>query len=143
MPQHDLPLSNLQVIETLAKAAAFQPPHTASAVESPKGAKFAIMGTFEDKKDECTETLDQKERILEEVLKPYKHTLVCSLQGKIILPVYAVTTDEVERKRYSESLQKLITHASGVTLKLEPRVVKLRWLPPQLVREEEETHTQA
>ena len=120
-----LPLSNLQVIETLAKAvAAFQPPHTASAVESPKGAKFAIVGTFEDKKDECTETLDQKERILEKVLEPYKLNLVRSLQGKIILPVNAVTTDEVERKRYSESLQKLITHASGVTLKVE---VKLRW----------------
>ena len=119
------PLSNLQVIETLAKAvAAFQPPYTPSAVESPKGAKFAIVGTFEDKKDECTETLDQKERILEEVLEPYKHNLVRNLQGKIILPVNAVTTDKEERKKYSESLQKLITHASGVTLKVE---VKLRW----------------
>ena len=120
-----LPLSNLQVIETLAKGvAAFQPPYTASAVELPKGTKFAIVGTFEDKMDECTETLDQKERILEEVLEPYNHTLVRSLQGKMIMPVNAVTTDEVERKRYSENLQKLITHASGVTLKVE---VKLRW----------------
>ena len=120
-----LPLSNLQVMETLAKAvAAFQPPCTASAVESPKGAKFAIVGTFDDEKHKCTETLDQKERILEEVLEPYKFNLVRDLQDRIILPVNAITTDKVERKRYAESLQNLITCASGVTMKVE---VKLRW----------------
>ena len=120
-----LPLSNLQIMETLAKAvAAFQPPCTASAVESPKGAKFAIVGTFDDEKHKCNETLDQKERILEEMLEPYKFNLVRDLQDRIILPVNAITTDKVKRKRYAESLQNLITCASGVTMKAE---VKLRW----------------
>ena len=49
--QFDLPLTNQQIMETLAKyTASIQPPYTPSATECPKGAKFTIVGTFEDEK---------------------------------------------------------------------------------------------
>ena len=119
-----LPLTNLQVIETLAKAAvAYQPPHTPSAKESPKSAKFTIVGTFYDKADTCEETIEEKESRLEEALKPYKSYQV-RYGDDIILPVNAITTDKEERKQLSAKLQQLIIDASDVTMKV---TVRLSW----------------
>ena len=119
-----LPLSNLQVIETLAKAVvAFQVPYTPSAKESPKSAKFTIVGTFEDKADTCEETIEEKESILEKALEPYKSYQV-RYGDDIILPVNAITTDEKERRKLATKLQQLIIDASDVTMKV---TVKLSW----------------
>ena len=124
LPTSSLPLTNLQVIETLAKAvAAFQQPRTLSALKSPDCAKFAIVGTFEDQKENCKEDVEAKETCLKNVLKSYNSNLV-RYRGRVILPVNAATTDKVERKRYATMLQNLITRAAGVTMKVE---VKLRW----------------
>ena len=85
-----VPLTHKQIIETLAKSvASIQPPHTPSATNYPKGAKFTIVGTFEDKAHECRdETIEEKESILKQVLKPYEPFRV-QLGKKVILPVNA------------------------------------------------------
>ena len=115
-------LKNLQMIETLAKTvSAIQPPCTPSAEESPKGAKFAIVGTFKDEANE--EDVDEKEAALENILKPYESIMV-RFQGKVILPVNSITTDEVERKKLTKNIQQLIDCAADVTMKV---TVKLRW----------------
>ena len=119
-----LPLSNLQVIETLAKAVvAFQIPYTPSAKESPKSAKFTIVGTFKDEAHTCKETVEEKESILEKALEPYKSYQV-RYGDDIILPVNAIITDEEERKQSAAKLQQLIIDAADVTMKV---TVKLSW----------------
>ena len=119
-----LQLTNQQIIETLAKTVvAIRPPYTPSAVESPDHAKFAIVGTFYDEAHKCSESVAEKEAVLEKVLEPYDQSLAC-YNGKIILPVNAIATDEKERKQSAKNIQQLITRASGVTLKVK---VKLFW----------------
>ena len=116
--------TNIQAIETFAKSvAAIQPPYTPSAKESPKGVKFAVVGTFNDKAHECNESVRKKEDRLNELLRPHKSSLV-RYKDRIILPVNAITTDKMERQQAARSIQQLITRASGVTLRVD---VKLRW----------------
>ena len=82
--QFDLLLTNQQIMETLAKyTASIQPPYTPSATECPKGAKFTIVGTFEDEAHRCS-TVAEKESILKQVL--YKAFRV-QLGSKVILPI--------------------------------------------------------
>ena len=119
-----LRLTNQQIMETLAKTlSAFRPPYTPSALESPQGAKFTIVGTFADEAHLCKETIEEKEDILEKVLKPYKPFQV-RYGGKIILPINAVTTDKDERQQLAAKLQKLITRAANTTMKIR---LKLSW----------------
>ena len=69
----DMQLSNQQIIETMAKSvSAFQPALTPSAVKSLTGPRFAVIGTFEDQAHLCSETIEDKESTLDEVLAPYK-----------------------------------------------------------------------
>ena len=119
-----LQLTNLQIIETFAKTVvAIRPPYTPSALESPEHAKFAIVGTFYDEADKCSESVTEKKAILEKVLGSYDQSLA-RYKGQIILPVNAIATDEEERKQSATDIQQLITRASGVTLKVK---VKLFW----------------
>ena len=130
-----VPLTHKQIIETLAKSvASIQPPNTPSAIKCPKGAKFAIVGTFEDKAHECSETVEEKESILKQVLKPYEQFRV--QEGKkVILPVNAAlgkkadntdVVDAVAMKKRAELAKKLrrLIKKSDVSLKVE---MKLRW----------------
>ena len=88
--QFDLLLTNQQIMETLAKStASIQPPYTPSATECPKGAKFTIVGTFEDEAHQCNETVAEKESILKHVLEPCEAFRV-QLGSKVILPINAV-----------------------------------------------------
>ena len=117
-----VPLTHKQIIETLAKSvASIQPPHTPSATTCPKGSKFTIVGTFEDKAHECSETVEEKELILDEVLQPYEQFRV-KLGKKVILPVNAVTVDKNERTESAKKLRRLFKRAD-VSMKVE---VKLR-----------------
>ena len=130
-----VPLTHKQIIETLAKSvASIQPPHTPSATKCPKGAKFTIVGTFEDKAHECSETVEEKESILKQVLKPYEPFRV-QLGKKVILPVNASlgkkaddteVVDAVAMKKRAELAKKLrrLFKKSDVSLKVE---MKLRW----------------
>ena len=116
-------LSNQQTMETLVKStASIQPPYTPSATECPKGAKFTIVGTFEDKAHHCSETVAEKETILKLVLEPYEAFRV-QLGSKVILPINAVTANIEERKESAKKLRRLLEKAN-VTMKVE---VKLRW----------------
>ena len=120
--QFDVVLSNQQIMETLAKStASIQPPYTPSATEWPKGAKFTIVGTFEDEAHHCSETVAEKETILKQVLEPYK-ALRVQLGSKVILPINAVAIDK-ERTESAKKLRRLLKKAN-VTMKVE---VKLRW----------------
>ena len=124
--QFDVMLSNQQIMETLAKStASIQPPYTPSATECPKGAKFTIVGTFEDKAHHCSETVAKKETILKQVLEPYKAFRV-QLGSKVILPINSIAMDTETKKERTESVRKLrcLLKKADVTMKVE---VKLRW----------------
>ena len=130
-----VPLTHQQIVETLAKSvASIQPPYTPSATKFPKGAKFTIVGTFEDKAHECSETVEEKESTLKQVLKPYEQFRV-QLGKKVILPVNAAlgkiaddtkVVDDVAMKKRAELAKKLrrLFKKSDVSLKVE---MKLRW----------------
>ena len=124
--QFDVVLSNQQIMETLAKStASIQPPYTPSATECPKGAKFTIVGTFEDEAHHCSETVAEKEKILKQVLEPYESFRV-QLGSKVILPINAVAMDTETKKERTESAEKLrqLLQKANVTMKVP---VKLRW----------------
>ena len=124
--QFDVVLSNQQIMETLAKStASIQPPDTPSATECPKGAKFTIVGTFEDEAHHYSETVAEKETILKQVLEPYKAFRV-QLGSKVILPINAVAMDTETKKEQTESAKKLrrLLKKANVTIEVE---VKLRW----------------
>ena len=124
--QFDLLLTNQQIMETLAKStASIQPPYTPSATECPKGAKFTIVGTFEDEAHHCSETVAEKESILKQVLEPYKAFRV-QLGSKVILPINAIAMDTETKKDRTESAKKLrlLLKKANVTMKVD---VKLRW----------------
>ena len=105
--QFDLLLTNQQIMETLAKStASIQSPYTPSATECPKGAKFTIVGTFEDEAHHCSETVTEKESILKHVLEPYEAFRV-QLGSKVILPINAVAMDTETKKERTESAKKL------------------------------------
>ena len=120
-----VPLTHKQIIETLAKSvASIQPPYTPSATKCPKGAKFTIVGTFEDEAHKCSETVEEKESILKELLEPYEPFRV-QLGKKVILPVNAVAIDTESKKERTESVKKLriLLEKANVSLKVD---VKLR-----------------
>ena len=124
--QFDLLLTNQQIMETLAKyTASIQPPYTPSATECPKGAKFTIVGTFEDKAHHCSETVAEKESLLKQVLEPYEAFRV-QLGSKVILPINAVAMDTENKQERTESAKKLrrLLKKANVTMKVD---VKLRW----------------
>ena len=124
--QFDLLLTNQQIMETLAKyTASIQPPYTPSATECPKGAKFTIVGTFEDEAHRCSESVAEKESILKQVLEPYKAFRV-QLGSKVILPINAIAMDTETKKERTESAKKLrrLLKKANVTMKVD---VKLRW----------------
>ena len=124
--QFDLLLTNQQIMETLAKStASIQPPYTPSATQCPKGAKFTIVGTFEDEAHHCSETVAEKESILKQVLEPYEAFRV-QLGSKVILPINAVAMDTETKKERTESAKKLrrLLERANVTMKVD---VKLRW----------------
>ena len=124
--QFGVQLSNVQIMKTLAKhTASIQPPYTPSAIECPSGAKFTVVGTFADEAHVCSETVEEKESILKEILQPYAAFQV-QLGSKVILPINAVSIDTEIRKERTESAKKLrrLFKISNVTIKVE---VKLRW----------------
>ena len=121
-----VPLTHKQMLETLAKSvASIQPPYTPSVTKYPKGAKFTIVGTFEDKAHECSETVEEKESILKEILQPYEPFQV-QLCKKVILPINAAAIDTETKKERTESAKKLrrLFKKANVSMKVD---VKLRW----------------
>ena len=122
-----LQLTNLQLIESIAKTVSSIQLSTANATEDgsePRQAKFMLIGTFADKADECEgETIADKNRILKERLKHFKAELIDN-GGDVIFPVNAVTTDPEERQKAALRLQEIITNTPGTSVKAK---IKLRW----------------
>ena len=99
------PQTNLQVLETLAKSVAgIHSTGTQSGSDSHKESKFITVGTFYDESKSCDETVEKKEKILREVLEPYKLIHVYD-EGKLIVPINAV--DKKDKQQISK-LRKLI-----------------------------------
>ena len=99
------PQTNLHVLETLAKSVAgIHSTGTQSGSDSHKGSKFITVGTFYDESKSCDETVEMKEKILREVLEPYKLIHVYD-KGKLIVPINAV--DKKDKQQMSK-LRKLI-----------------------------------
>ena len=123
-----VPLTHKQIIETLAKSvASIQPPYTPSATKCPKGAKFTIVGTFKDEAHKCSETVEEKESILKQVLEPYKRFQV-QLRKKVILPVNAIAIDTETKKERTESAKQLSALLRKSTLDISMKIkIKLRW----------------
>ena len=121
-----LQLTNLQTIETLAKSvASYLLPYTPSATKCPTEVKFTIVGTFEDEAHKCSETVEEKESILKDVLEPYESFRV-QLGNKVILPINATAIDTKTKKKRTESAEKLrkLIKASEVSME---KNVKLSW----------------
>ena len=123
-----VPLTHKQIIETLAKSvASIQPPYTPSATKCPEGAKFTIVGTFEDEAHKCSELVKEKESILKKVLEPYKRFQV-QLSKKVILPINAVAIDTETKKERTESAKKLGDLSRKSALDVSMKInMKLRW----------------
>ena len=121
-----VPLTYKQILETLTKSVAcIQPPHTALATECPKRAKYTIVGTFEDMANDCSETIAEKELILQKEFQQCKPFRV-QLGKNIILPINATAVDtetKKERTEYSKKLRQLFKK-SDVSMKVD---MKLRW----------------
>ena len=120
-----VPLTHKQILETLAESvASIQPPYTPSATKCPEGVKFTIVGTFKDEAHKCSETVEEKEAILKEVLTPYESFRV-RLDKKVILPVNAIAIDTEIKKERTESAKKLrrLFKKANVSMKVD---VKLR-----------------
>ena len=104
-----------------------QPPYTPSATKCPEGAKFTIVGTFKDEAHKCSETVEEKESILKQVLEPYKRFQV-QLRKKVILPVNAIAIDTETKKERTESAKQLsdLLHKSALDISMKINM-KLRW----------------
>ena len=113
-------LTHKEVIETMAKSvASIEPPHTSSVNVYPSVAKFTIVGTFYDKINQCSETLEEKVSTLETLLEPYESFRVGS---EVILPLNAITQNTKERKYLTKELQELIFDTSDVTTEVDMRL---------------------
>ena len=113
-------LTHKEVIETMAKSvASIEPPHTSSVNVYPSLAKFTIVGTFYDKINQCSETLEEKVSTLETLLEPYMSFHVGS---ELILPLNAITQNTKERKELTKKLQELIFDTSDVTTEVDMRL---------------------
>ena len=113
-------LTHKEVIETMAKSvASIEPPHIPSANVYPSLAKFTIVGTFYDKINQCSETLEEKVSTLETLLEPYMSFHVGS---ELILPLNAITQNTKERKDLTKKLQELIFDMSDVTTEVDMRL---------------------
>ena len=107
-------LTNLQMIERTCELANSDPEHPQS---------IMIVGTRYDKK--CDESLEEKNKQLEEIFQKYPHNIIRAGNGGIIFAMNAVTTDPEERARYTRILQNQILHAEKIGKDFK---VPARWM---------------
>ena len=107
-------LTTLQMIERTCELANSDP-------ENPQS--IMIVGTRDDKK--CEESLEEKNKQLEEIFQKYKHNIIRAGNGGIIFAMNAVTSDPEERARYTRILQNQILHAEKIGKDFK---VPVRWM---------------
>ena len=119
-----LQLTNLQLIESLAKSvSSVKPSNISVAKSSPEKPKFMIVGSFKDKADDCDETITEKNRRLRRHLENYKAVRVDD-GSSVIFPVNTINPNEMERKKAARQLQQRITSTTGTTMQVE---VPIKW----------------
>ena len=111
-----------QLLESLAKSMSSFLPSLSPSSDCHGNVRFAVVGTFADKVDECaSESLDDKNTILAESLKAYERLRI-NYKGKPILPINAIISDEKKRRQYMMELRRLISKSPSVEV-----TIKLRW----------------
>ena len=111
-----------QLLESLAKSMSSFLPSLSPSSDCHGNARFAVIGTFADKVDECaSESLDDKNTILAKSLKAYERLRI-NYKGKPILPINAIISDEKKRRQYMMELRRLISKSPSVEV-----TIKLRW----------------
>ena len=117
-----LQYSYWQLLESLAKSMSSFLPSLSPSSDCHGNARFAVIGTFADKVDECvSESLEDKNTSLAQSLKAYE-PLRINYKGKPIFPVNAVVKDEKQRKQYMMELRRQISKSPSVEV-----TIKLRW----------------
>ena len=117
-----LQYSYRQLLESLAKSMSSFLPSLSPSSDCHGNARFAIIGTFADKVDECgSESLDDKNTILAKSLKAYERLRI-NHKGKPILPINAIISDKKKRRQYMMELRRLISKSPSVEV-----TIKLRW----------------
>ena len=117
-----LQYSQGQLLESLAKSMTSFLPSLSQSSGCHGNARFAVVGTFVDRMDECVdESLDDKNTSLAQSLKAYEQ-LRMNYKGKTILPINAIESNEKQRKQYMRELRQLISESPSVEV-----MIKLRW----------------
>ena len=131
MSSAKIQLTNLQMIETLVKSQASVNPSQAH--------KYIIVGTHDDKAEECKETIGTKNAKLKEMLSGLEDQRINN-GTTIIFPINAVNPNEEERKEKAKWLRRKILKSRGATV--EERV-NIRWfgLLLHLITEDKDTYT--
>ena len=118
-----LQYSYWQLLESLAKSMSSFLPSLSQSSGCCGNARFAVVGTFADRMDECvSESLEDKNTILAQSLKAYERLRI-NYKGKAILPINAVTSDKKQtRRQYMMELRRHISKSPSVEV-----TIKLRW----------------
>ena len=100
--------------------------HKAAGHKSPK---ILVIGTHRDKQSECTESLEEKNKILSKLLKPLADDVIYSnfAQGDLIFPLNAQLPDEFDHK-VAEEIRTLIMRQCSP----QPDEIPLGWYALQL-----------
>ena len=117
-----LQYSYWQLLESLAKSMSSFLPSLSQSSGCRGNARFAVVGTFADRMDECVnESLEDKNASLAQSLKAYERLRI-NYKGKAILPINAVTSDKKQRRQYMMELRRHISKSPSVEV-----TIKLRW----------------
>ena len=100
--------------------------HKAAGHKSPK---ILVIGTHRDKQSECTESLEEKNKILSKLLKPLADDVIYSnlAQGDLIFPLNAQSPDKFDHK-IAEEIRALIMRQCSP----KPDEIPLGWYALQL-----------
>ena len=100
--------------------------HKAAGHKSPK---ILVIGTHRDKQSECTESLEEKNKILSKLLKPLADDVIYSnlAQGDLIFPLNAQSPDKFDHK-IAEEIRALIMRQCSP----QPDEIPLGWYALQL-----------
>ena len=117
-----LQYSHWQLLESLAKSMSSFLPSSTQSSGCRGNARFAVVGTFADRMDECVdESLEDKNTSLAQSLKAYERLRI-NYKGKAILPINAVTSDKEQRRQYMMELRRQIRKSPSIEV-----TIKLRW----------------
>lgn len=120
-------LTNLQMITNFARSLLSVSPSNVSLSQNPPTTpNLLVIGTYYDRVRECCETLEQKNLLLKEELKPYKDMCISTPQGDYIHPVNTLVEDG--RSKVSSELNEIVTLCN----KSDEVEVPFRWFCFQL-----------